>query len=498
MKGLKFFVMVATLLLGCLTTAAQKDLSFSEIEARAKQGDFQYMRAMGKIYQRGLLNQPKDEALARQWYRAAFDKAREEADKGNKEAMNLVLTFYMKDNWSWVVDRDSVEAMRWFQKALDFQFARVQYLQARMDMQRGRWEDAVKMLQKLMANPDNKDKDGAGYLGDCYYYGRGGLQRNYSMAYKYFKIAIEEGHDESKDLARSGMGLCYYYGRGGVKKNVTQAVKYWLDAGIVTPEAGYLLGYCQIKGIGTVKDVKKGCETLRRLMRQHDATVEQIAKAEELLTDTEAEIAHQNLMAEKKKRQEAERRRAERERQNLIYEGAYTQTGFFIGYIDGSFNNYGGAYLHQVKICRDILYVDGKSYSLAGTNGSWLFFGQNQGEAEYLYNTQSGDFRKRDVTVFFGKIITDNLWVKGDAVAVYSAPAASYYSSPSYGGGSSTYSSTSRSSKVCNLCGGRGWVPTEEGVPTFGSNSKKWCKECHETVNIAHWHKPCPSCKGRR
>ena len=51
--------------------------------------------------------------------------------------------------------------------------------------------------------------------------------------------------------------------------------------------------------------------------------------------------------------------------------------------------------------------------------------------------------------------------------------------------------------KTCGYCNGRGWVPTDEGVATFGNNNKKWCQECREYVYMNHWHKTCPSCKGK-
>lgn len=320
MKKNFIFVILAALLLCSLNVAAQEQPSLAEIQAKANQGDFQYMRTLGKIYQRGLYGQAKDEAKARQWYRAAFDRAKVEANKGDKEALNLVLTFYMKDTWSWVVERDSVEAMRWFNKAVELQIAPIQYRKVRMDIEKGQWTDAVSVLQKLIVNPDNKEKHGAALLGDCYYYGLGGLQRNYAMAYKYYKMSIDN-RDDSKHKALSGIGLCYYYGRG-VQKNVTQAVKYWTEArSAISPEAAYLLGECQIKGIGTTKDVSAGIATLKMINQNlmPEATAEQLSKSKDLVDYTEGEIARQQFLADQKQRQAEERKKAERERAASSY-----------------------------------------------------------------------------------------------------------------------------------------------------------------------------------
>ncbi|MBO4593205.1 MAG: SEL1-like repeat protein [Bacteroidaceae bacterium] len=496
MKRTIVIMLVFAWLLDCQSVTAQNDLNIQEVEAKANQGDLKSMYLMGRAYFRGVGGVTKDQEKGRQWYKATFDKAKQEADKGNKEAMDMVLTFFQKD-YGGVVGRDSVEIMTWFNKALDMQFYPAQLQQARFDMYCERWTDAVNMLKKLMANPDNNKKEGAGFLGECYYYGLGGLQRNYPLAFKYFKMQIDGGRYTSKAEAVGGIGLCYYYGRG-VQKNIPEAVKYWMsEKNNLNPEATYLLAYCLIKGLGTTKDIKGGCTLLKRVGYMREASDEMKDKAQSLLADTEGEIARQQYLAEQKKRQEEARRRAERERQSLIYQGPYTATGQFISYSNGSFNNYGGASLHQVKICRDIIYVDGKSFPLTRTDGNWLCYGQNQGHPMYLYNTQTGELRSRFVFVFAGVHVSDNFWVRGDVVAAYMAPPPSSSRYSSYSSSSSSPSSTGRTPKTCGLCNGRGNVPTDDGIPDFGSKAMKWCKECNKNVYLNHWHKPCPSCGGK-
>ena len=54
-----------------------------------------------------------------------------------------------------------------------------------------------------------------------------------------------------------------------------------------------------------------------------------------------------------------------------------------------------------------------------------------------------------------------------------------------------------RSKKTCGLCGGKGWIPNNTRVASFGISEPKWCAECNKTVPTTHYHETCPSCKGK-
>ena len=463
MKRNRLLAMAAALLLCCLNVVAQEQPSLAEIEAKAKQGDFMYMRALGKVYQRGLYGQPKDEAKARQWYRAAFDRAKIEAEKGDKEALNLVLTFYMKDTWSWVVERDSVEAMRWFNKAVDLQIAPIQYRKVKMDIEKGQWTDAVSLLQKLIANPDNKEKHGAALLGDCYYYGRGGLQRNYAMAYKYYKMSIDN-RDDSKNKALSGIGLCYYYGRG-VQKNVTQAVKYWKEArSSISPEAAYLLGECQIKGIGTTKDVSEGIATLKMINQNlmPEATAQQLAKSKDLVDYTEGEIARQQFLADQKRRQAEERKKAERERAASSYTASSSRQS-------SSSNTRSTASTTNTQ-------------SQASTS-----YGEQMTPCPVCFGT--GQITYYDLYVNFVSPCPA-CGATGKVLASVAAKAAEIQMSRGSSGiGSHSHSSSSTRKKDCKVCHNTGICQTCLGKgEVFNSYTNKWsyCSYCNKNYENAH------------
>lgn len=70
-----------------------------------------------------------------------------------------------------------------------------------------------------------------------------------------------------------------------------------------------------------------------------------------------------------------------------------------------------------------------------------------------------------------------------------------WYPAPTqYNNQNSNSSSSSRTPKTCGACGGKGWVPDTSGA-SFGY--EKWCGECGRNVPANHYHKTCPSCKGK-
>lgn len=73
---------------------------------------------------------------------------------------------------------------------------------------------------------------------------------------------------------------------------------------------------------------------------------------------------------------------------------------------------------------------------------------------------------------------------------------ASFYDSSS---SNNTYSNNSSPKNTqinkCGTCDGTGKI--EDSVANFGITDKKWCSECGEYKTNGHYHKTCPSCKGK-
>lgn len=58
-----------------------------------------------------------------------------------------------------------------------------------------------------------------------------------------------------------------------------------------------------------------------------------------------------------------------------------------------------------------------------------------------------------------------------------------------------TSSNSTPQTKKCGLCNGTGKI--DDSVANFGITDKKWCSECGEYRINGHYHKTCPSCKGK-
>ena len=107
-----------------------------------------------------------------------------------------------------------------------------------------------------------KDSAAAGYdkaavkLGNLYYTGKGGLEKNYPEAYKWFKSAA----DKNNYIAQYNVGLMIENGVGDVvKKDPVKAFQYYLKSG----NQGYYLaqhalGRMYVEGIGTTQNYTRG------------------------------------------------------------------------------------------------------------------------------------------------------------------------------------------------------------------------------------------------
>jgi hypothetical protein len=68
-------------------------------------------------------------------------------------------------------------------------------------------------------------------------------------------------------------------------------------------------------------------------------------------------------------------------------------------------------------------------------------------------------------------------------------------STNTYQGGNEGSTSTQQKTHQCGLCGGSGEITDDTTNPSFGNT--KYCEKCKKTVPAGHFHKTCPSCKGK-
>ncbi|MDD6141854.1 MAG: toll/interleukin-1 receptor domain-containing protein [Bacteroidales bacterium] len=101
-------------------------------------------------------------------------------------------------------------------------------------------------------------------LGEDYYFGENGKQKDYVKAVEWFRKAAERGNAN----AQCYLGYCFKDG-AGVDKNYTEAVNWYRKAAEQgNPEAKNSLGVCYQNGYGVVKDLAEAVKWYRKAAEQ--------------------------------------------------------------------------------------------------------------------------------------------------------------------------------------------------------------------------------------
>ena len=119
------------------------------------------------------------------------------------------------------------------------------------------WTEAYQYAKNHDKEPEQKF-----VLGLCYFWGRGGVEKNDVTAFNLFKKI-------KLPIAKYYLGLCYFLGNG-VEKDVRQAANLFEDAansGLMN--AQYYLGICYQLGQGREKNIKKAKELFQQAANQN-------------------------------------------------------------------------------------------------------------------------------------------------------------------------------------------------------------------------------------
>ena len=220
----------------------------------------------------------------------------------------------------------------------------------RVYMRKGYTEEGLKWYDKAALSGD---KNAARWLGDAYYNGADGIEKNNTKAQYYYEKVVEMGEekddaivhynlgylygsaekpeidkaishytkaielDESNSAAFFDLGQIYYWGIGGIKKDYQKAIQYYKQAAdLDNPTALWNLAVCYDNGQGVKKN--------------HNVAVEYAKKAADLGFQ-EAKNYLEQL------RQEEERRKARNNQLVPCYvchgRGITQGTGFHAGTI---------------------------------------------------------------------------------------------------------------------------------------------------------------------
>ena len=229
--------------------------SLAELRARAEQGEALAQSALGTVFLLGSLGVATDEAEAMKWYRRA-------ADQQYAEAQNNLAVCYDRGLG---VPKNPAQAARWYRRAAEQNHAPAQtslgacYLNGAGVAKDDR--EGVKWFLKAAAQ---NNAVAQGNLGNCYANGRG-VARDEAEAVKWYRRAAEQRDAE----AQNNLGACYLTGLG-VAKDEAEGVK-WLrrSAEQEHAEAQNNLGACYVTGQGVAKDEAEAAQWFRKAAEQN-------------------------------------------------------------------------------------------------------------------------------------------------------------------------------------------------------------------------------------
>lgn len=102
------------------------------------------------------------------------------------------------------------------------------------------------------------------HIGRCYALGDG-VERNDSLAIKWYRLAAEGGYD----MSQRNLGVCYYKGVCGLDVDYIEAVKWLRKAAEQgNDDAQYLMGCCYKEGKGVEQNEEEAFRWLRLAARQ--------------------------------------------------------------------------------------------------------------------------------------------------------------------------------------------------------------------------------------
>lgn len=124
----------------------------------------------------------------------------------------------------------------------------------------------IKIFENKPANYRHTTKQAVSYsqmsaqemyaLGEEYYLGEYGVEKDYIKAVEWYRKAAEQGYAP----AQNGLGYCYQYGQG-VSQNYEKAIEWYIKAADQCYNKSLCnLGYCYKYGQGVPKDYNKAAE----------------------------------------------------------------------------------------------------------------------------------------------------------------------------------------------------------------------------------------------
>lgn len=243
---------------------APTDDSLDSLRQKAEAGDAPSQFLLGLKYLSGIGIQ-KDAVEAAKWFRKS-------ADQGNANAQAILGMAYALGKG---VEKDADQAALWFRKAADQGNPNAQVCLANCYAEgTGVVKDAAEAAKWFHKAADQGNPDGQYCLGVAYANGTG-VEKNVSEAAKWYRMAADQGYA----LAQYNLGVYYREGTG-VDKDPVEAVNWFrkaADQGVALAEQS--LGACYANGEGVKKDMVEALKWHRKAANQGDVISQYVVGA---------------------------------------------------------------------------------------------------------------------------------------------------------------------------------------------------------------------------
>ena len=225
--------------------------------SRSLSNEGEHLMGEKYYYGRGV---PKDYAEAVKWWRKAAEQnyAKAQYDMG--------LCYANGEG----VEKDYMEAVKWWRKAAEQNYADAQsYLGLCYERGEGVAKDFVEAVRWYRKAADQNVAWAQRNLGWRYANGEG-VEKDYMEAVKWWRKAAEQ----NDAAAQYNVGWCYANGQG-VAKDYVEAVKWYRKAADQSyADAQNNLGYCYVIGEGVAKDFVEAVRWYRKAAEQNDASAQ--------------------------------------------------------------------------------------------------------------------------------------------------------------------------------------------------------------------------------
>jgi len=162
---------------------------------------------------------------------------------------------------------DSVEAVKWYQKAAEQGNDSAQFMLGKCYYEgHGVAPDSVEAVKWYQKAAEQGNAEAQYIMGQCYHRGHG-VTQDYNEAVKWYKKAAEQGNAD----AQFGLGICYHDGLG-VPQDHAEGVKWFrksAEQGSTNAQCG--LGFCYENGDGVAKDINEAVKLYMKAAEQGNA-----------------------------------------------------------------------------------------------------------------------------------------------------------------------------------------------------------------------------------